>query len=162
MVNYPRQLCCPFSQRWYSVVSDTGQTTSRPTFACRRLHKAIDFVVCLGGDGVLLHASSLFMRAIPPVISFNLGSLGFLTNHTFDDFRRDLRDVITGGEDLVECSLPGEVMRVRGHERTCCNRIDNEWTSAGHPQRRNHWRVDVSGAQLRAQVLHASPFTTAG
>jgi NAD+ kinase len=78
-----------------------------------RLHKAIDFVVCLGGDGVLLHASSLYKRAIPPVISFNLGSLGFLTNHTFDDFRRDLRDVITGCEDLTECSLPGEVMRVR-------------------------------------------------
>jgi len=70
-------------------------------------------VVCLGGDGVLLHASSLFRRAIPPVISFNLGSLGFLTNHTFDDYQRDLRDVITGGEDLVECSLPGEMMRVR-------------------------------------------------
>ena len=27
----------------------------------------IDFVVCLGGDGVLLHASYLFKRAIPPV-----------------------------------------------------------------------------------------------
>ena len=71
-------------------------------------------MVCLGGDGVLLHASSLFKRSIPPVISFNLGSLGFLTNHTFDDFQRDLRDVITGCEDLTECSLPGEVMRVRG------------------------------------------------
>ena len=28
---------------------------------------AIDFVVCLGGDGVILHASYLFRRAIPPV-----------------------------------------------------------------------------------------------
>ena len=34
--------------------------------ACR-LHMYIDFVVCLGGDGVLLHASYLFKRAIPPV-----------------------------------------------------------------------------------------------
>ena len=39
----------------------------------RRLHLHIDFVVCLGGDGVLLHASALFKRAIPPVICFNLG-----------------------------------------------------------------------------------------
>lgn len=70
-------------------------------------------MVCLGGDGVLLHASSLFKRAIPPVISFNLGSLGFLTNHSFSDFRRDLQDVIRGCEDLTECSFPGEAMRVR-------------------------------------------------
>ena len=83
-----------------------------------RLHKAVDFVVCLGGDGVLLHASSLFKRAIPPVISFNLGSLGFLTNHSFTDFRRDLHDVIRGYEDLAECSLPGEVMRVRPTPRS--------------------------------------------
>jgi len=78
-----------------------------------RLHLHIDFVVCLGGDGVLLHASALFKRAIPPVICFNLGSLGFLTNHAFSDFRRDLRDVIHGGEGLEECSLPGEEIRVR-------------------------------------------------
>jgi len=99
--------------------SNPAVNVPKPSGAAR-LHKAIDFVVCLGGDGVLLHASSLFRRAIPPVISFNLGSLGFLTNHTFDDYQRDLRDVITGGEDLVECSLPGEMMRVRADGRGIC------------------------------------------
>lgn len=64
---------------------------------------------------MLLHASALFKRAIPPVICFNLGSLGFLTNHAFVDFRRDLRDVIHGGEGLEECSLPGEEIRVGHH-----------------------------------------------
>jgi NAD+ kinase len=38
-------------------------------------------VACLGGDGVILHASNLFRGAVPPVVSFNLGSLGFLTSH---------------------------------------------------------------------------------
>lgn len=32
-----------------------------------RLHEAVDFVVCLGGDGLVLHASSIFQSAIPPV-----------------------------------------------------------------------------------------------
>ena len=77
-----------------------------------RLHTHVDFVVCLGGDGVLLHASALFRHAIPPVISFNLGSLGFLTNHDYRYFRSDLRDVIYGCEDLDECSLPEEEMKV--------------------------------------------------
>ncbi|KAL2893982.1 NAD kinase 2 chloroplastic [Bienertia sinuspersici] len=46
------------------------------------LHEKVDFVACLGGDGVILHASNLFRDAVPPVVSFNLGSLGFLTSHT--------------------------------------------------------------------------------
>lgn len=45
------------------------------------LHERVDFVACLGGDGVILHASNLFRGAVPPVVSFNLGSLGFLTSH---------------------------------------------------------------------------------
>ncbi|AQK58657.1 NAD kinase 2 chloroplastic [Zea mays] len=45
------------------------------------LHERIDFVTCLGGDGLILHASNLFRTSVPPVVSFNLGSLGFLTSH---------------------------------------------------------------------------------
>ncbi|KAJ7959176.1 NAD kinase 2 chloroplastic-like [Quillaja saponaria] len=60
------------------------------------LHESVDFVACLGGDGVILHASNLFRGAVPPVVSFNLGSLGFLTSHTFEDYKRDLRQVIHG------------------------------------------------------------------
>ncbi|KAL5559679.1 hypothetical protein UlMin_035890 [Ulmus minor] len=60
------------------------------------LHERVDFVACLGGDGVILHASNLFRDAIPPVVSFNLGSLGFLTSHSFEGYRQDLRQVIHG------------------------------------------------------------------
>lgn len=60
------------------------------------LHEKVDFVACLGGDGVILHASNLFRDAVPPIVSFNLGSLGFLTSHSFDDYRQDLRQVIHG------------------------------------------------------------------
>lgn len=60
------------------------------------LHEKVDFVACLGGDGVILHASNLFRDAVPPVVSFNLGSLGFLTSHSFEDYKQDLRQVIHG------------------------------------------------------------------
>ncbi|KAK7311513.1 hypothetical protein RJT34_09712 [Clitoria ternatea] len=60
------------------------------------LHEKIDLVACLGGDGVILHASNLFSGAVPPVVSFNLGSLGFLTSHSFEDYKRDLQQVIHG------------------------------------------------------------------
>ncbi|KAL8167586.1 LOW QUALITY PROTEIN: hypothetical protein V2J09_009085 [Rumex salicifolius] len=68
------------------------------------LHEKVDFVACLGGDGVILHASNLFKNSVPPVVSFNLGSLGFLTSHVlpfnstiqFEGFKQDLRQVIHG------------------------------------------------------------------
>lgn len=69
------------------------------------LASTVDFVVCLGGDGLVLHASSLFRSAIPPVISFNMGSLGFLTNHGYHEHREALDAVINGRERLESCSV---------------------------------------------------------
>ncbi|KAG6549303.1 hypothetical protein Mapa_009289 [Marchantia paleacea] len=65
------------------------------------LHERVDFVVCLGGDGVILHASNLFRSAVPPVVSFNLGSLGFLTAHPFKEFKQDLRAIIHGHSEMM-------------------------------------------------------------
>lgn len=57
-------------------------------------------MACLGGDGVILHASNLFRGAVPPVVSFNLGSLGFLTSHTVSFLTQLLSFVIV----LIICS----------------------------------------------------------
>ena len=35
-----------------------------------RLAEHVDFIVCLGGDGVILHANCLFQSSIPPVSCF--------------------------------------------------------------------------------------------
>ncbi|KAL6785146.1 NADK1 [Auxenochlorella protothecoides x Auxenochlorella symbiontica] len=67
------------------------------------LHRAVDFIVSLGGDGLILHAAHLFGTTIPPIISFKLGSLGFLTCHDHRDYRRHLHDVIHGCTELTEC-----------------------------------------------------------
>ncbi|KAL8257166.1 hypothetical protein R6Q59_029207 [Mikania micrantha] len=64
------------------------------------LHERVDLIACLGGDGVILHASNLFRGAVPPVVSFNLGSLGFLTSHAFEDYSQDLKRVIHGNNTL--------------------------------------------------------------
>lgn len=53
-----------------------------------------DLVITLGGDGTVLYVSSLFQRSIPPVMSFSLGSLGFLTNFNYENFRQSLPRVI--------------------------------------------------------------------
>lgn len=61
-------------------------------------------MACLGGDGVILHASNLFKGAVPPIVSFNLGSLGFLTSHTVSSlivFCRLVVDLCF----LIDCQL---------------------------------------------------------
>ncbi len=40
--------------------------------------RVVDFAITLGGDGTILHLSSLFQQSVPPIVSFSLGSLGFL------------------------------------------------------------------------------------
>lgn len=42
----------------------------------------IDFAITLGGDGTLLHLSTLFPKAVPPVLSFSLGTLCFLMSYS--------------------------------------------------------------------------------
>lgn len=64
------------------------------------LSEKADFVVCLGGDGLILHVSTLFENAVPPVISFNLGSLGFLTPFAFVNFKEEIRQLLQD-----ECKL---------------------------------------------------------
>lgn len=56
-----------------------------------------DLVVTLGGDGTVLFVSNLFQRIVPPVLSFALGSLGFLTNFKFDDYKSRLDHCINSG-----------------------------------------------------------------
>lgn len=56
-----------------------------------------DLVVTLGGDGTVLYVSNIFQRIVPPVISFSLGSLGFLTNFEFAQFRDTMTGLLESG-----------------------------------------------------------------
>ena len=58
--------------------------------------------VQLGGDGTVLYASWLFQKVVPPVLSFALGSLGFLTKFDFEEYQKILS---TAFQDGVTISL---------------------------------------------------------
>ncbi|XP_041128932.1 NAD kinase-like isoform X2 [Polyodon spathula] len=61
----------------------------------------VDFIICLGGDGTLLYASSLFQESVPPVMAFHLGSLGFLTPFSFDTYQSQVTQVIEGSAAII-------------------------------------------------------------
>ncbi|MCJ1480124.1 hypothetical protein MMC06_000278 [Schaereria dolodes] len=69
---------------------------------CAKHPHTFDFVVTLGGDGTVLYASWLFQKVVPPVLSFALGSLGFLTKFDFEEYQKILS---TAFQDGVTISL---------------------------------------------------------
>lgn len=61
---------------------------------CWSSPEKFDLVLTLGGDGTVLFTSWLFQRVVPPILSFALGSLGFLTNFSFDQYKQHLNDIM--------------------------------------------------------------------
>ena len=70
---------------------------------CRDQPEKFDLVLTLGGDGTVLFTSWLFQGIVPPILSFSLGSLGFLTNFEYDKFKDQLNKVM--GEEGMRVSM---------------------------------------------------------
>jgi NAD+ kinase len=62
---------------------------------CWETPEIFDLVLTLGGDGTVLFTSWLFQRIVPPILSFSLGSLGFLTNFEFAQYKDALNKIMT-------------------------------------------------------------------
>lgn len=61
-----------------------------------------DFVITLGGDGSILHVSNLFDHdAVPPVLSFSMGTLGFLLPYDIISYKEAIKDVMDGNISLL-------------------------------------------------------------
>ncbi|KAF2474080.1 ATP-NAD kinase [Lindgomyces ingoldianus] len=58
-----------------------------------------DLVCTLGGDGTILRASSLFAHSalVPPILSFAMGTIGFLGEWKFKEYKRAFREVYMSG-----------------------------------------------------------------
>ncbi|CAO2651830.1 Nn.00g001130.m01.CDS01 [Neocucurbitaria sp. VM-36] len=61
---------------------------------CWESPEIFDLVLTLGGDGTVLFTSWLFQRIVPPILSFSLGSLGFLTNFEYAQYQPALNKIM--------------------------------------------------------------------
>ncbi|TRM69756.1 ATP-NAD kinase-like domain-containing protein [Schizophyllum amplum] len=77
--------------------AEDGQLRYWTSDMCSNSPHLFDFVITLGGDGTVLFTSWLFQRIVPPVLSFALGSLGFLTNFDFADHQAIMDSAIESG-----------------------------------------------------------------
>ncbi|KAI5807133.1 ATP-NAD kinase-like domain-containing protein [Geopyxis carbonaria] len=82
-----------------------------PELCATRPH-TFDFIITLGGDGTVLYASWLFQKVVPPVLSFALGSLGFLTKFDFREHERIMGKHLTAGVTIgLRLRFEGTIMR---------------------------------------------------
>ncbi|KAG5932068.1 hypothetical protein E4U60_005487 [Claviceps pazoutovae] len=87
---------------------------------CWNSPQKFDLVLTLGGDGTVLFTSWLFQRIVPPVLSFSLGSLGFMTTFDFDKHRAHLSRVMDddGMKINLRMRFTCTVWRRRSRERS--------------------------------------------
>lgn len=103
---------------------------------CRTRPHTFDFVITLGGDGTVLYASWLFQRIVPPVLSFALGSLGFLTKFDFEGYEKTLVSAFTKGVTVsLRLRFEGTVMRSQKRKRPEVEQGSEEDEDELHRQR---------------------------
>jgi NAD+ kinase len=72
------QFTCDLPSFQKPIISDPLKTATESD--------EIDLVVTLGGDGTVLRTVATFQDKVPHVLAFTVGSLGFLTPHSFKNY----------------------------------------------------------------------------
>lgn len=84
---------------------------------CQKKPHTFEICLALGGDGTVLYASWLFQRIVPPVMSFALGSLGFLTKFDYEKYPDTLTRAFKEGVTVsLRLRFEATIMRSRRRE----------------------------------------------
>jgi len=120
-----------------------------------------ELVIVLGGDGTLLAAARVFARSGVPILSVNLGALGFLTEVRLGDIYTHL-EAWGRGECCIESRAMLHSEMWRDGKMLCEHEALNDVVVAkGAIARMGHFRAEVDGqlaAEFRADgVIVATP-----
>ncbi|KAF7222208.1 NAD kinase b isoform X1 [Nothobranchius furzeri] len=115
----------------------------------------IDLIICLGGDGTLLYASSLFQGSVPPVMAFHLGSLGFLTPFKFESYKTEVAKVLEGNAAItlrsrLKVKVVKDMLQRTGQQPTCRETQQEHNGLLPH----GHTNSEAGKVTLQLQVLN--------
>ena len=120
-----------------------------------------NLVIVLGGDGTLLAAARVFARTNTPILSVNLGSLGFLTEVPLGDLYATLQAWCDGTAEIELRSMMHAELRREGKILHKWEALNDVVVAKGTIARMADFRVEIDQqfvAAFRADgVLVATP-----
>jgi NAD+ kinase len=120
-----------------------------------------NLVIVLGGDGTLLAAARIFATAGTPILSVNLGFLGFLTEVRLADLYATLENWCAGCHTLDERAMLYSVLWREGAEIASYDALNEIVVSKGDIARMGNFAVELDGksvARFRADgVIVSTP-----
>jgi NAD+ kinase len=118
-------------------------------------------VIVLGGDGTLLAAARIFATGGTPILSVNLGFLGFLTEVRLADLYATLENWCAGCHTLDERAMVRAVLWRDGAEHSSYDALNEIVVSKGDIARMGNFAVELDGksvARFRADgVIVSTP-----
>jgi NAD+ kinase len=122
---------------------------------------APELVIVLGGDGTLLAAARVFASTGTPILSVNLGYLGFLTEVRLGDLYSTLESWCKGCHDLDERAMLHAELWREGKEHSSYEALNEIVVSKGDIARMGDFAVELDGksvARFRADgVIVSTP-----
>ena len=120
-----------------------------------------DLVIVLGGDGTLLAAARIFATVGTPILSVNLGFLGFLTEVRLADLYATLENWCAGCHSLDERAMLHAELWRHGAEIASFEALNEIVVSKGDIARMGDFAVELDGksvAKFRADgVIVSTP-----
>lgn len=118
-------------------------------------------VIVLGGDGTLLAAARIFATAGTPILSVNLGFLGFLTEVRLADLYATLENWCDGCHSVDERAMLHAALWRNGAEQSSYDALNEIVVSKGDIARMGDFAVELDGksvARFRADgVIVSTP-----
>jgi NAD+ kinase len=112
------------------------------------LSQSCDLVVALGGDGTILRALHRMGGNIPPIFGINLGSLGFLTGVSSEEWSDAVESIVAGNYRLSARSLLRVELERDGRVAETFLGLNDAVVSRGHHSQLIKIEVRVDGEEL--------------
>jgi NAD+ kinase len=120
-----------------------------------------NLVIVLGGDGTLLAAARIFAKVGTPILSVNLGFLGFLTEVRLADIYATLENWCNGCHTLDERAMLHAELWRDGMQHSSYDALNEIVVSKGDIARMGNFAVELDGksvARFRADgVIVSTP-----
>lgn len=115
IINWFKEREMPVYMAREDVIGDKQEGILMPR---QELAREIDMIIVVGGDGTFLNAARYYAASNTPILGFNVGRMGFLTEMELGRLDYILEDLVAGKYQIEErMMLQGIVVR-RGNELT--------------------------------------------